>query len=357
MSRSIIVVIILAFGAGSGVARADETTSRPMKTALLPVAGASRAVSEIDSGMGRALMGHGIRDTMGPRSLVARLSALDVTRRAWVSFRSTLKKAEKATLFMRRKDAVALSRKAIAIARQGLLRYSRRQDVAKAYEVLARALLLRPVDEAGALEALSRLVAVDPTYVLPEAHRNPRVKRLFRQARGSYAPRPPDIAQLDSLARRLGIQRVVWFALMDKDGMGRELQVLIHRVGKGEVDRRIRETLSRTPSLPVVKAVASKIAAFLSPPASPTSQRTRVVIIDRTPPTTSPASTPASRSLLAASRPIRPSPVPQGHVSRPWYKRWWVWTLVGVAVVGGATVATVAATSGGSSGYDFKFGF
>ncbi len=84
MSRWIMVVVTWALGAGS--AHADEATSRPMKTAILPAAGASGAVSEIDSGVGRVLMGRGIRDTMGPRSLVARLSALDMTRRAQASF-------------------------------------------------------------------------------------------------------------------------------------------------------------------------------------------------------------------------------------------------------------------------------
>ncbi len=144
---------------------------------------------------------------------------------------------------------------------------------------------------------------------------------------------------------------------MDRGDAGRDFQVFIHRVGKGEVDRRVRETLPGISSHSVVKTVASKIAALLAPSVSPTSQRTRVVVIDRTLSTTGPASAPVSRPLIAASRPIRPSPAPQGHVSRPWYKRWWVWALVGVAVVGGATAATVAATSGGSSGYDFKFGF
>jgi hypothetical protein len=40
---------------------------------------------------------------------------------------------------------------------------------------------------------------------------------------------------------------------------------------------------------------------------------------------------------------------------KPWYKQWWVWTIVGGVVVAGAATATaVVLTRGGSSGDRFS---
>ena len=45
---------------------------------------------------------------------------------------------------------------------------------------------------------------------------------------------------------------------------------------------------------------------------------------------------------------LSPPPPPVRSVSRPFYKRWWFWTAVGVAVAGAATTAVVATQTGGS---------
>ena len=45
-------------------------------------------------------------------------------------------------------------------------------------------------------------------------------------------------------------------------------------------------------------------------------------------------------------------------VGSPWYRKWWVWTVVGVVVAGGAATAAVLATQGaGSSQEKYQFGF
>lgn len=43
-----------------------------------------------------------------------------------------------------------------------------------------------------------------------------------------------------------------------------------------------------------------------------------------------------------------------GGTSEPWYEKWWVWTIVGVAVAGGATAAVLVATSGSDSPSGFR---
>jgi hypothetical protein len=65
-------------------------------------------------------------------------------------------------------------------------------------------------------------------------------------------------------------------------------------------------------------------------------------------PTTAPASTPTSRAAL----PLVPSSGPTTATDKPasagtpFYKSWWFWTIVGVAVAGGTTAAVLGATSG-----------
>ena len=50
----------------------------------------------------------------------------------------------------------------------------------------------------------------------------------------------------------------------------------------------------------------------------------------------------------AASRPARPAPP----ATRPWYTRWWVWTLVGGVVVAGTVTAVAVAVTGDDDGGD-----
>jgi hypothetical protein len=59
-----------------------------------------------------------------------------------------------------------------------------------------------------------------------------------------------------------------------------------------------------------------------------------------TPPPGDPSNAPPAATLTATA------PPPSGDESHPVYTRWWFWTIVGVAVVGGV-VAAVALSSGG----------
>ncbi len=61
------------------------------------------------------------------------------------------------------------------------------------------------------------------------------------------------------------------------------------------------------------------------------------------------ASAPASAAAPPRPPPLVEDPVPPPRPARtPIYKRWWFWSLIGAAVVGG-TVGAIAATTGGSS--------
>ena len=57
---------------------------------------------------------------------------------------------------------------------------------------------------------------------------------------------------------------------------------------------------------------------------------------------------PGAREPGTATPGLSPPPPPVRSVSRPFYKRWWFWTAVGVAVAGAATAAVVATQTGGS---------
>jgi tetratricopeptide (TPR) repeat protein len=65
-------------------------------------------------------------------------------------------------------------------------------------------------------------------------------------------------------------------------------------------------------------------------------------------PTAQPAPTPAPAPTTTEPAPAAPvvltAPAPAAEASTPVYKKWWFWTLVGAAVVGGVVIGVVAAS-------------
>lgn len=311
------------------------------KVALLPVEGAPEHAAELDRSLGRAVAARGLRDALGPLELAARLRAEPSVKQALVQLKDALSKARKAALFMRRRPAVSAARAAIVAAKQAFARYHQRQLLAEAHEALAQALLLKPADESGALDAFKASVQADPAYAPAAGRMNPTTTRLLRSARSTYAPSPPPPARLDALAKLLGVRRVVWLAI-DAQGSRGTLQLSSHEVGgKGA---HLRHTLT---SGKLTGEVAQQLVALLSP-AEPASAPTRVVVIEKQP-TSLPTSQRTSPALL-------PPSVAKANERNPWYKKWWVWTIVGVAVAGGVTAA-VLATRSQPDNFDMKFEF
>lgn len=307
--------------------------------AILPVEGAPQHAAELDRSLGRAVAARGLRDALGPLELAARLRAEPTIKQALVQLADALSKAHKAALFMRRRPAVSAARSALGAAQSAFARYHQRQLLAESYEALAQALLLKPADESGALEAFKLSVQADPAYAPPAGRMNPTTTRLLRQAQSAYVPTPPAPARLDALAKLLGVRRVVWLAIGAQGSQG-TLQLATHEVGgKGA---HLRRALT---SGKLTSEVAQQLVTLLSP-AKPTSAPTRVVVIEKQP--AGLPSQPTSRSLLAP-------PVAKA-AGTPWYKKWWVWTIVGVAVAGGVTAA-VLATREHHDNFDMKFEF
>ncbi|MCA9670910.1 MAG: hypothetical protein KC503_35180, partial [Myxococcales bacterium] len=74
-----------------------------------------------------------------------------------------------------------------------------------------------------------------------------------------------------------------------------------------------------------------------------------------------PSSAAATASTAPAAAVTQPSP-PAAPVrrARPWYRRWWVWTLIGgaVAAAAGVSIGVAAANSGDTPpGFDLRLRF
>lgn len=321
------LLVLLALPVSAAADRSVATT-----TALLPVEGAPQLAAELDRSLGRAVTVRGLSDAIGPLEVAARLRAHPHIKRELAELTEALAKTRKASLFMRRRSAVSAARQAVQAARTALARYHQRQLLAESYEALAQALLLKPADESGALEAFRQSVSADPSYEPPAGRMNPTTTRLLRKAQSTYVPSAPPSARLDALAKLLGVRRVVWLAV-EVEGSQRRLHVATHDAGRAGVDQQLRQSLT---GADLTKAVADKLVAVLSPkPAS-------VVVIEKKP--TSPS------SLLTTQ------PVPQP-AATAWYGKWWVWTIVGVVVAGSVTAAVVATRPESNRGYDLKFEF
>jgi tetratricopeptide (TPR) repeat protein len=89
------------------------------------------------------------------------------------------------------------------------------------------------------------------------------------------------------------------------------------------------------------EAIAAAEKAKTSPPTD-TNEPKQLPAVTAPPAvtTSSPASEPVARAVASAPAPRRDTPV---------YKKWWLWTIVGVVVAGGAVTAAVLATRSSDS--------
>jgi hypothetical protein len=255
------------------------------------------------------------RAAVAPAELRRRLSASAAAIDAVKAARAAVRRSEQHALYMKRLPALAAAREALARLDSVAARHHAPTLTARAHVARALSFLLHPADEARALESFRAAVAADPGY-RPDPDRLPsRAAGLLRKAQQEPAARrATSLAELATLTRLAGLARLVWIGATRGGGIG----WLVY-------DARQRDTVATGRGTQTVR----DLLALLTAPR------------EKTPPrlpgwaSPSPATLPASQPLGRGED--RPGP------ARPWYKRWWVWTLVGVGVgvgVGAAVLAT-----------------
>ena len=146
------------------------------------------------------------------------------------------------------------------------------------------------------------------------------------------------------MARRLSVTRLVWLAARSSDGALVLTATLFDQRGAALAKRRVKGVADREA---LVKA-ASLVIQLLDPPRA---QSPRV-----------------SSEVLSSGAPrgVRADPLPRGaplsrDTPRRWYKTWWVWTAVGVVLVGAGVGIAVAAQGDAArpqpSAMDIEFTF
>jgi len=342
MARLCAILSLLLLGPVA--ARADER-----RAALLPVEGEAKLAEQLERQLVAAL----------PPGV--KLLGVDETRRlhlaepsigrALAAAAEQLKRADGALVRMQRPAAVAAARAAIATLEGAAARFHSRRALAEAHATLAHALLLRPPDEPGAAECFGRALAADPAYA-PDASRSPpRVRAMVEAARRRLAPATaPRPAALAPLAGAAGAG-LVWISA-HRDGAGVQLELVVNGRG-GAIERHDHQP---TTEARLVAACAARLGAALGPAPAPAAPAR--------PAASAPAAPgPASRFAASPTEIARPAPAepPAPPPGQRWYKRWWVWTIVGVAVAGTAVGLGVGLTrgngAGSGGGWDVVFSF
>jgi hypothetical protein len=302
-----------------GVATAKEEG----RVGILPVAGEPTLARKLDEELHRAVAARSGRGIVGPVGVQARLWRGEGVAEKVQSARAAVEEAEQKVLQMDRRGAVAAAQRAVSLLVGVGGRYHTPRLLSRAHLALARALLLRPTDANAARAALR--VALEATPEGLEEQLPPRVAELLAEVRREpRRSREPTEGELSSLSQVAELPQLVWISTRARKGEV-EVELLVYDRRGRAPDRPVR---SRVASDQLVAQVAELVAASLpTPSASP--------VIEKPAAPPKPVQTPAT----------------------PWYKKWWVWTLVGVVVIGGTTAGIVAATRDGSDGYTVRFQF
>jgi hypothetical protein len=247
-----------------------------------------------------------------------------------------LDRSARSALYMKRGESVDLARQAIRKLEGTLAPHHARAVLARAHGALARGLLLKPADEAGAREAFRAAIAAAPGFrgeSLP-----PRAAQLLEEARREARAVVPTLEDLGKIATLARLDAVLWIAVHPAESSRVDLELVHFLASEGAVRSRLRKS-GRVED--VTTLAAELVARVLRPPA---------------------ASAPASRPRLLALPPATlptpgPRPGPAPALSRPWYKKWWVWTIAGAVVAGAGLGLGLGLRSGGTPppGFDFEF--
>jgi hypothetical protein len=299
LTRTWVVITALALPA---VATAQQL-------AILPADGDPKLAAKLNSGLHKAVAARIGRPVFGPAELQTRLWRAPGVAERVQSARAAVEEAENKLLHMDRPRSLAASGRAIRLLLQVGGRYHTPRLLSRAQLARARGLLLKPVDAMGARAALR--AAFDAAPQMPEDRLAPKVLKLMREVRAEpRRPNPPTIGELSSMSRSAAAAGLVWVAGRPRNN-GVEIDLLIYDRQSRTLGRRLRR---RVPGQRMVEETASLVAGAIG-----------------------------AHGPLALAAPPPKTAKPQQ--STPWYRKWWVWTLVGAAVVAGTTAGIVVATS------------
>jgi hypothetical protein len=283
-------------------------TAAGQTVGILPVSGHRTLAGQLDSGL-KPKLAHTIDHTLiDPGELRTRLTRAPGVAAAVDSARSWVVQAEQKLLHMKRQQAIDAAKEAISPLLAVGGRYHAPRLFSRANLVLARALLLKPSDPKAARVALQTALEATPNLVLEQLP--PKAARLARQVRGEASPdNPPSEEELATICKLSEVSSLVWIAVRP-DGENVQVDLLVHVRGEQVLSQRQRKEVAPDRLL---QDVSDMIADALG------------------------------KTGAVAEATSRPSSTTQGGKARPWYRTWWVWTLVGAAVAG-ATVGVVLAT-------------
>jgi hypothetical protein len=205
---------------GKGAPAEETSTSRPATSTqpasspanlvtgkgVLPIEGASALASELHLSLGQALRKQKLDQVTGPTDVQARLQKAPRVGETVDEASKLLGEASQASLYMKRGDAVRLSRQAIAKLQSVSGRFHAPRLLARANGELALSLLLKPADEAGAKEAFKKAVQAYPAYKPDKDRTHPAALKLLAAARAGWKPMAPKLADFAELSRLCQIE-------------------------------------------------------------------------------------------------------------------------------------------------------
>lgn len=287
--------------------------------ALLPSDAPRDLAVVVDTALDKLAASHA--GALGPAALAARL------REGLAADKLTglVEASDQACIRMERETAVTRAHEAITRLQIRHGRFAAPVLTARAWAALALARLLQPRDEAGAVRAFRRALDADPSHRVSPDRLSPSTSRLFARARLDWrSPRPPAQHELRELALAIGAQRLVWIAVRSQtdDGAQLALELMVMDKQAKVLSRRQR---TRIPREALADQAAALVRESLGGPRAPE------------PPPPKPVA-------LPPPPPPPPPPGPARPLDRPWYRKWWVWTIAGaVLVTVGVGVAVVVA--------------
>jgi hypothetical protein len=302
------------------------------RIAILPVDGAAEVVAELNRKLPSTVARQLRTEVLSPSVLSRHLRESNDAEAVREAARAELASAEKAVLFMNRKEAIAGAQKSITQLEEALGQYHCPELMARAYGVQALALLLDPKDEEGAVQAFHTALVVNPRYQPNPDHLTPTVERLLARAHtGWQQPRPPALEVLKQVAQAVNVAQVFWLsARVDPQGLLLLQLTQIDAQGQLLEQHQIRN-LAASDLLPqAAQWIVQSLGKNHTPlPWSVLEQHGT-------------GSTGATTSPPTA-----------------WYRKWWVWTATGVvlASVGVGLAVGLSSSNDSSDLWDLRVQF
>ncbi len=285
---------------------------------LISAESAPSYAPQFEANLVDALRAVKLEAVLTPAQFRARLTRAEEIAATLHQAKILLQSADQAMLNMNRMRAIRATREGIAHLQKINARYHSPELLARAYNMLALALLFRPADTIGALQAYKEAVKVAPGWQPDMDRTPPRALKLLLQAKKDpRAVHVPSTEELRWLAGRADIDQLIWI-MGSTDDQKSKLELLIFSAKEGAIITHLHQEIAPAE---MAQQGAKMINEALHPPA-PASAKAPL------PPIAPVAGPPVETTKKKASMPT----------PRPWYKKWWVWTIAG-AVVGGTAVA------------------